>query len=392
MKGLFIILVSFFFTACTSSNNDNAHSILPILDLSKEYPEKRIDICEIADVEYIPLETKDESIVALGIYFNISEDYIITYDQYGPIHFFNRKGKHLYSINNYGPGPTEFHTISYLAVDFEKEEYYVCDYQKIQVYSFTGYWKRTLKKPHNIKYDNLFNYNKKFLITNNRYDDYSHLEKTPIDKTPYYLIDKETGVHTPLPLTVENRISRVFNERIVRYDKNTSMIDYDYIFMTPLLANNNDFLIADYGLDTLYSFKNDNLTPIAVQSPPVHSSHPPTVIAPVHYTDQFLTFKPTQMIPVTGKPNKNYEEAPTMMWNRKTNEIFRIQLYDSNINKTIQRMWYQRIQYNNCIVDRYRAETLIDLYEAGKLKGGIKDIASKMKFDDNPLVVIYKLK
>ena len=54
MKGLFIILVLFFFTACTSSNNDNAHSVLPILDLSKEYPEKKIDICEIADVENFP--------------------------------------------------------------------------------------------------------------------------------------------------------------------------------------------------------------------------------------------------------------------------------------------------------------------------------------------------
>ena len=69
MKGLFIILVLFFFTACTSSNNDNAHSVLPILDLSKEYPEKKIDICEIADVEYIPLESSEKSIIAGGVYY-----------------------------------------------------------------------------------------------------------------------------------------------------------------------------------------------------------------------------------------------------------------------------------------------------------------------------------
>ena len=392
MKALLIVFIFLFLFGCKSKNENTINFGLPTLDLSKDYPEKKIDICEIADVEYIPLETKDESIVALGIYFKISEDYIITYDQYGPIHFFSRKGKHLYSINNYGSGPTEFTRIFHLAVDFEKEEYYVSDHTKIQVYSFTGDWKRTLKKPQNMKYDNLFNYNEKFLITNNTYDDRSHLEKSPVDKTPYYLIDKVTGVHTPLFLTVENRISKVFNERIVRFNKNTSMIDYDFIYMTPLLANNNDFLIADYGLDTLYSYKNCSLTPIAVQSPPVHSSHPPTVIVPVHYTDQFLTFKPFQMIPIPGKPDKNYEDAPTMMWNRKTDEIFRIELYDSNTNKTIHRMWHQHIEPNNCIVRRHRADALIDLYEAGELKGEIKDIASKMKFDDNPFIAIYKLK
>lgn len=244
-------------------------------------------------------------------------------------------------------------------------------------------------------HDNFFNYNDKFLIANNRYDDYSHLEKTPVDKTPYYLIDKVSGIHTPLSLTVENRVSRIFNERIERHNKNTSSIVYDWIFLTPLLANNNDFLIADFGLDTLYSFKNDNLTPIAVQSPPVHSSHPPTVIVPVHYTDQYLTFKPIKMIPTPGKPYQNYEEAPTMMWNRKTNEIFRVELYDYNVSQTkytMRWMWYNHIEHNNCIMRRYKAETLLELYEAGELKGKIKDIASKMKFDDNPLIAIYKLK
>ena len=394
MKILISFLVLLLFIECTSSNENDINSNLAILDSTQEHPEKWIDLQEIADVEYIPLETTDESLISLGVYFDISDKYIITMDHYGPIHFFNREGEYLRTINKYGQGPHEHFNNRYIAVDFDKEEYYVDDRRKIQVYSFNGDWKRTLKMPTNMFHDNLFHYNEKYLITNNRYDDYVHLEKSPIDKMPYYLIDKENGAHTSLPITIENRISRVFEEKIERINKNASVLTSSIVVMSPLLANNNDFLIADYGIDTLYSLKNNKLTPIAVQSPPVHSNNPPTVISPMHYTEQFLTFKFVNMSYIPEYPNQIVDEAPMMMWNRKTNEIFRVKLYDSNLEKKEikQDMRAQQIEQNNCIIVRYRAESLLEMYEAGYLKGKIKHITSGLKFDDNDVIAIYKLK
>ena len=45
------LLLAFSLSSCKqSSRNDNSNSELPVIDLEKEYPVKRIDIHEIADV------------------------------------------------------------------------------------------------------------------------------------------------------------------------------------------------------------------------------------------------------------------------------------------------------------------------------------------------------
>ena len=69
------LLLAFNLSSCKqSSRNDFSNSELPVIDLEKEYPVKRIDIHEIADVEYIPLETTDESLIGNAYYNAISDD------------------------------------------------------------------------------------------------------------------------------------------------------------------------------------------------------------------------------------------------------------------------------------------------------------------------------
>ena len=69
--------ISFFLTislpSCQQSSKSGFASELPIIDLEKEYPVKRIDIHEIADVEYIPLETTDESLLQTPNSWAVSE-------------------------------------------------------------------------------------------------------------------------------------------------------------------------------------------------------------------------------------------------------------------------------------------------------------------------------
>ena len=109
----------------------------------------------------------------------------------------------MYSFEHSGQGPKEYHYISELYTDFENKEIYIADPKKIQVYSFSGEWIRTVGNiPEGIRPEFTFNYNEKYLITNNVFHDYWNFEKLPVDLTPYYLIDKQTGEFIPLPLTV----------------------------------------------------------------------------------------------------------------------------------------------------------------------------------------------
>ena len=393
MKVLYLSLLTLMFIGCCKQPKAPADSTLPVLDLSKEYPEKKVDIHELGEVEYIPLETTDESIMSVGLYHYISDEYIIVQDL-GVIQIFDRKGKHITRFDHTGPGPKEYHYIHGCKADFRAKELYIYDPKKIQVYSFSGEWIRTVGNiPEGIRPEFTFDYNEKYLITHNVFHDYWNFEKLPVDLTPYYLIDKQTGEFIPLPLTVKNRISRIVHKEIKDISENVAQPIVEKILINPMLANGSDILIADFGLDTLYSYKNDRLTPIAVQYPSAHSTNPPVVIAPFFYTDQFLIFKPVEIRYDSKYALQPLDDAPLMMWNRKTNEIYRIQLYDSNrpnrkLKNTMEGM---QLENPNQIFIAHYADKLCTDNEEGKLKGKLKEVASKLTEEDCHVVAICKL-
>ena len=393
MKNFYLFFFTLLFIGCSTQPKAPTDSTLPILDLSKDYPEKKVDIHELGEVEYIPLETTDESIMRVGLYHYISNDYIIVQDL-GVMQIFDRKGKHITRFDHTGPGPKEYHYIHGCKADFRAKELYIYDPKKIQVYSFSGEWIRTVGNiPEGIRPEFTFDYNEKYLITHNVFHDYWNFEKLPVDLKPYYLIDKQTGEFIPLPLTVKNRISRIVHKEIKDISENVAQPIVEKILINPMLANGSDILIADFGLDTLYSYKNDRLTPIAVQYPSAHSTNPPVVIAPFFYTDQFLIFKPVEMKYDSKYALQPLDDAPLMMWNRKTNEIYRIQLYDSNrpnrkLKNTMEGM---QLENPNQIFIAHYADKLCTDKEEGKLKGKLKEVASKLTEEDCHVVAICKL-
>ena len=394
MKNFYLFFFTLLFIGCSTQPKAPTDSTLPILDLSKDYPEKKVDIHELGEVEYIPLETTDESIMRVGLYHYISNDYIIVQDL-GVMQIFDRKGKHITRFDHTGPGPKEYHYIHGCKADFRAKELYIYDPKKIQVYSFSGEWIRTVGNiPEGIRPEFTFDYNEKYLITHNVFHDYWNFEKLPVDLTPYYLIDKQTGEFIPLPLTVKNRISRIVHKEIKDISENVAQPIVEKILINPMLANGSDILIADFGLDTLYSYKNDRLTPIAVQYPSAHSTNPPVVIAPFFYTDQFLIFKPVEIRYDSKYALQPLDDAPLMMWNRKTNEIYRIQLYDSNrpnrkLKNTMEGM---QLENPNQIFIAHYADKLCTDNEEGKLKGELKEIASRLTEEDCHVLAICKLK
>jgi hypothetical protein len=394
MKNFYLFFFTLLFIGCSTQPKAPTDSILPILDTSKEYPEIKVDIHELGEVEYIPLETTDESVMRVGLYHYISNDYIIVQDL-GVMQIFDRKGKHITRFDHTGPGPKEYHYIHGCKADFRAKELYIYDPKKIQVYSFSGEWIRTVGNiPEGIRPEFTYDYNEKYLITHNVFYDYWNFEKLPVDLTPYYLIDKQTGEFIPLPLTVKNRISRIVHKEIKDISENVAQPIVEKILINPMLANGSDILIADFGLDTLYSYKNDRLTPIAVQYPSAHSTNPPVVIAPFFYTDQFLIFKPVEMRYDSKYALQPLDDAPLMMWNRKTNEIYRIQLYDSNrpnrkLKNTMEGM---QLENPNQIFIAHYADKLCTDNEEGKLKGKLKEVASKLTEEDCHVVAICKLK
>ena len=395
-KFINLVLIVLLLTGCNTQPQKPIDSTLPILDLTKDYPKMEIDIHDIAEAEYIPLETTDESVIALGAFLNISDKYIIMADLLGPVFIFDRRGKFIRAIKNYGQGPEEHYVILGLTVDFQKEEYYISQQTKIQVYDFSGKWQRSLKVPEGVFYTEFFNYNEEKLIVNNSFYDRYNPYNLPMDTTPYHLIDKQTGDRQSLPITIKNWVSKTLDRRKVMLDKNTATMETKSLSLLPRLwANGYDFFISEFSKDTLYGYKNDQLTPFAVRYPSYDSSEIPTVISPVFYMDNYFFFKPVEMKLVENDTFEPYTKAPLLMLDRKSNEIRNItRIYDSNrpsVGLWIN-MHHERSEIPNCIFKSIPASQLCEEYEAGKLEGKLKEVASRLKEDDNDVIAIYKLK
>lgn len=76
-----ILLILFFFTGSQTVSPQSKKGDLPVIDFSKQYPKKEILLQDIAESEYIPLETTDD--VLLGdrlVLSGISDKYILIHE------------------------------------------------------------------------------------------------------------------------------------------------------------------------------------------------------------------------------------------------------------------------------------------------------------------------
>lgn len=155
-------------------------------------------------------------------------------------------------------------------------------------------------------------------------------------------------------------------------------------------------MIADYASDTLYSFIDRKLVPIAVQIPTVYASSIPLVIAPMLFTDSYFSFKVISMQYDSSDPMKYYYEAPQLVWNRHTGEMENWEVYDLNFSSKspikIPSTFMQSSDEANYGFGWCTAETLLKEYAKERLNGKLKEIAPTLKMDDNKILTICKYK
>ncbi|WP_106831610.1 6-bladed beta-propeller [Parabacteroides pacaensis] len=398
MRYLLIIFL-FAWMGCSSSQEEDK-STLPILDISRDYPVRKVKLSDIAEVEYVPLETTDESILPhLCVTFYISKNYIITYDpEGGSIFIFNRQGKFIRKINKQGQGAKEYIRISFMfVVDFENEELFVgsCPNKKIFVYSFEGNYKREIPlKIYKTQLDPLLNYNKDYLIGCDVFYDFK--TQKPVHEHPFVLISKKDGTMHPAKMKIKNRITRTLAAQRIKLGPGTTYLHRASLPIQSVLQNGDEFLIADFTLDTIYSLKSGKMTPIAVQYPSVRSKNPPVIIAPEIYTDSFIYFKVISMHYDENNEYKPYDEATELVWNRRTNKIEKWQLYNLNDKKSefpIVLYRYNQSVEKNTYISFYNADVLIGQQKAGYLfPPRLKEIVSHLEEEDNRVLVITKFK
>lgn len=363
---------------------------LVTLDVTKDYPEKKIVLQDLADVKYIPLETKKNALLpnSAGCLGYVSDSLIVARTSDNEIVLFNGDGSVRSSFRHVGQGSKEYQYIIGMAVDPKAQEIFIVDYllkYRMQVYSFTGQYKRTLPIPYKMILNSLQDFSADCLLA----CDMDVNQGISNRAKPYMLLSKKTGeivkeLDIHFTKRMSNRMSKPFGEN----QTISAALGYD-----PIVRCEDSYVIGDLSADTIYTYTPQGvLSPMLVRTPPVLSMETPKVLLPDYRAGSYFFFYLVDFEfdfeTRTGFPDKymvyDYAAGKTYVCklvNRDCEEQ-EIQLGDGGVTN---KAW-------NTACYTIPSSMLIEQSEAGKVHGPLKEIAAGRTDDDNPVLVIVRFK
>ena len=359
---------------------------VPEVDVTQAKRFAPLKVSEKATVEFIPLETNADFLLdrVAGALINVTENYIVTVNiTEGKLFVFSRQGKALHTFCRKGQGPEEFVYPIAVRVDEKSKEIFVLDYQKVQVYSLTGKYKRSLNIPENVKIGSMFNYDDKHLIC---YDNHNlDRQGEKVTEQPFFLFSKKDGKITRIPLTIQNRIGQ---SMYIERDGKKMVVTMNNI--APMIKNGDEVVLSDMGSDVVYLYKKGKVTPLLKRNPGTMDFNPRSAMGVVMKLGDIVWLREVKKEVKGPRPDINM-----LTYDVSTGEVNNLVLWDdvnfTNPYSVQSRNERQELPYN-CTAANFQPDYLKKLNEQGGLTGRLKELAEEMLEDDNPLLILYKLK
>ena len=359
---------------------------VPEVDVTQAKRFAPLKVSEKATVEFIPLETNADFLLdrVAGALINVTENYIVTVNiTEGKLFVFSRQGKALHTFCRKGQGPEEFVYPIAVRVDEKSKEIFVLDYQKVQVYSLTGKYKRSLNIPENVKIGSMFNYDDKHLIC---YDNHNlDRQGEKVTEQPFFLFSKKDGKITRIPLTIQNRIGQ---SMYIERDGKKMVVTMNNI--APMVKNGDEVVLSDMGSDVVYLYKKGKVTPLLKRNPGTMDFNPRSAMGVVMKLGDIVWLREVKKEVKGPRP-----DIKMLTYDVATGEVNNLVLWDdvnfTNPYSVQSRNERQELPYN-CTAANFQPDYLKKLNEQGHLTGRLKELAEEMLEDDNPLLILYKLK
>ena len=390
MKKTYYILILFLLVIAESIGQRPIVNYETIkVDVKKSsYPQKELIIQDFMDVEYVALETNDD-FINQGIVRAIGKDIILVVNRNrdGNIFVYDRTGKALRIINRKGQGGEEYQYCGDIVLDEDNGEIFVCDImtRKIFVYDLFGNFNRSLMYQEYAKkrmfYSDILYYDKDNLIC---YDG-----SISNEDDVYVLISKQDGSITKeIKIPVKKKIS-LFKAGDVLEDG--SSIFYGATVYSDIAPFNNNFLLSAISSDTMYTLSLDHsLRPFIVKTPLLQSMDPEVALI-FRFSSNRYYFMETIKTEFT---ERGFEPANPLMYDKQEKAFFRYKIYngDYSIKKEISVRSLEPVNHERESQQVLEAHQLVESYKKGELKGKLKELASKLNEDDNPVIMLVKHK
>jgi len=374
MKRINCFLITLFLiTGCAGGSKQSTDELV-VIDVTNSYPRKEFKLQDIMDIEYIPLETAGEFLCPGNFKTIVSDNHIAVADV-GSILLFDKTGKGLWNINKRGQGPGEYQMVTDIALDEDNNEMFVLDWTRNQivVYDLQG------------KFIRSFNFQDGYRAIGIRNFDRAHLicvgfHSPPGSKPPFFVISKQDGAFKEL---IE----------IPRIEQISIMTDPfgsgrpSTLFPLSIIPYRNNWILSDYSSDSLFMFSPDfKKTPVIARTPPIHTMNPQVVLRPTMFTDRYYFMDNTKYV-TDGNVVKQF------VYDSLEKALFEYTMYNDDY-PDMPFTPSKEIITGNEVVSAIKFESfkLVEANREGKLKGGLKEIASKLAEDDNPVLMLVKHK
>ena len=380
-KSILALILLVVLAGCGGNKQSNDELI--IVDVSKSYPKKELILQDFMDVEYIALETTDEFLTQ-GLVQDVGKEYLLVRNRNsdGDIFIFDRKtGKGLRKINRQGQGAEEYTRINDMILDESNGEIFVeSPGNKILVYDLYGRFKRALNLDREVS--SVFDYDKHNLICYDMSDYHSKGEDR--SKSYHVIISKQDG-----SITREIYIPfKTINTPIVT-DGDRFVASYSY----QIRLSHGKCALIETSADTLYNYAPDGtLSPFIVRTPPAQTMEPEVFLYMGIYTDRYYFMQTVKNIFNFEKGNGFYTDE--LMYDKDEKALFQVTVYnDDYVEKRPVAMTAESINREIEDVTSLNAFRLVEIYKKGQLKDGkLKEIASRLDEDDNPVIMLVKQK
>ena len=377
------LLLALLATGCGDANQKP--SALPLIDMNADYPEKEICLQDVAEVNYVPLETTEEMLVAESAEVqSVSSKGIAIKHQPGNMKWesliFHRNGKGWLKLDKEGQGPDEYDRMLSLVVDWNQEQIFVESFKKMDVYSFELKHLNQFEKKWHAERDYVYDLSddKLVLFSTKRGESYR----------PIILISKKDGQVDSLSYVMKKKMNQVIGG---------GGMQFSVPFMSAW-SQGGDVFIDDASCDTIYCLDavTEQLVPILVHTPAFESGEETEFVLKMkgRTSRYYLLRLESKHLPMEG--NKVIDtKSKYLMYDRSDNKAFcpKFKNQDYPAQTTERKFGFLHCSgEKNTFYAWLQAHHLIEALEAGELSGELKTIAEGLKEDDNPVLMVVKFK
>ena len=351
---------------------------IPVIDKNKTYPKKEYHL--ETEVTYIPLETNKDVLLDRDAHiFHISESKILVANKTkGEMFIFGMDGK---VVSKFGvKSGLGVVIITHVVYDEPNNEVFILDRpsRKVVIYNDKGTWLRAFRFPSDLIIEEINNFDNNSLLAY-----HEHLYGPILQKQPYMFISKKDGA-----VSSKLNINREKANPSVNYEKSTNTWAEIGFSHSGNCKFGHEFILANMSSDTIYLLKQDKtVLPLFIQTPTVFTD-PPVIVSVGMKTDGIITFA-IYSFDLMGFVKKGTSGRFKGDERFLTYDFSTGTFYEHNSRGC----WAEKADLpKNTGVRFIYPFDLINDFKLGILNGKLKEIASKMKLDDNPVIEITKLK